>query len=128
MIVPFYHNLSLLCRYYLGGILAVCNFLFLRADKRLYHFENQGLLSYSNLRRGGEIAQGKAKDAGGLTPAKDDSAPLRDCYPRTFARNSDDCYNINKRSQPYPCANYKTTNGPATPYGNSLFFVVRLLK
>ena len=42
--------------------------------------------------RGGEIAQGKAKDAGGLTPANDDNAALRDCYPRTFARNSDDCY------------------------------------
>ena len=42
---------------------------------------------------GGEIAQGKAKDAGGLTPAKDDNAALRDCYSRTFAGNSDDCYN-----------------------------------
>ena len=41
---------------------------------------------------GGEIAQGKAKDAGGLTPAKDDNAALRDCYSRTFAGNSDDCY------------------------------------
>ena len=43
---------------------------------------------------GGEIAQGKAKDAGGLTPAKDDNAALRDCYSRTFAGNSDDCYRI----------------------------------
>ena len=43
---------------------------------------------------GGEIAQGKAKDAGGLTPAKDDNAALRDCYSRTFAGNSDDCYKI----------------------------------
>ena len=30
-------------------------------------------------RRGGEIAQGKAKDAGGLTPAKDNNAASRDC-------------------------------------------------
>ncbi len=36
--------------------------------------------------------QGKAKDAGGLTPAKDDNAAMRALYPRTFARNSDDCY------------------------------------
>ena len=43
---------------------------------------------------GGEIAQGKAKDAGGLTPAKDDNAALRDCYSRTFAGNSDDCYRL----------------------------------
>ena len=31
--------------------------------------------------RGGEIAQGTAKDAGGLMPAKVDSAALLDCYP-----------------------------------------------
>ena len=36
--------------------------------------------------------QGKAEDAGGLTPAKDDNAAMRALYPRTFARNSDDCY------------------------------------
>ncbi len=45
------------------------------------------LFNYSNLqnswqkRRGGETAQGKAKDAGGLTPAKDGNAVLRDCCP-----------------------------------------------
>ena len=38
--------------------------------------------------------QGKAEDAGGLTPAKDDNAAMRPLYPRTFARNSDDCYNF----------------------------------
>ncbi len=43
-------------------------------------------------RRGGEIAQGKADDTGGLTPTKDDSEVLCDCCPQTFARNSDDCY------------------------------------
>ena len=37
--------------------------------------------------------QGKAEDAGGLTPAKDDNAAMRTLYPRAFARNSDDCYN-----------------------------------
>jgi len=51
-------------------------------------------------RKGGEIAQGKAKDAGGLTPAKDDSAALRDCRPRIFARNSDDCYNYSVSRSP----------------------------
>ena len=38
--------------------------------------------------------QGKAEDAGGLTPAKDDNAAMRALYPRTFARNSDDCYSV----------------------------------
>jgi len=38
--------------------------------------------------------QGKAEDAGGLTPAKDDNAAMRALYPRTFAWNSDDCYSI----------------------------------
>lgn len=38
--------------------------------------------------------QGKAKDAGGLTPAKDDNAAMRALYPRTFVRNSDDCYSM----------------------------------
>ena len=38
--------------------------------------------------------QGKAEDAGGLTPAKDDNAAMRPLYPRAFARNSDDCYNL----------------------------------
>ncbi len=38
--------------------------------------------------------QGKAEDAGGLTPAKDDNAAMRTLYPRAFARNSDDCYSI----------------------------------
>ena len=36
--------------------------------------------------------QGKAEDASGLTPAKDDNAAMRTLYPRTFATNSDDCY------------------------------------
>ncbi len=36
--------------------------------------------------------QGKAEDAGGLSPAKDDNAAMRTLYPRTFAWNSDDCY------------------------------------
>ncbi len=36
--------------------------------------------------------QGKAEDAGGLTPAKDDNAAMRTLYPRAFARNSEDCY------------------------------------
>ena len=36
--------------------------------------------------------QGKAEDAGGLTPAKDGNAAMRTLYPRTFAWNSDDCY------------------------------------
>ncbi len=36
--------------------------------------------------------QGKAEDAGGLTPAKDNNAAMRPLYPRAFARNSDDCY------------------------------------
>ena len=36
--------------------------------------------------------QGKAEDAGGLTPAKDDNAAMRPLYPRAFARISDDCY------------------------------------
>ena len=40
--------------------------------------------------------QGKAEDAGGLTPAKDDNAAMRTLYPRTFARNSDDCYSFSK--------------------------------
>ncbi len=54
--------------------------------------------SYSKLqnsrqkRRGGQSVQGKAEDAGGLTPAKDDNAAMRTLYPRTFAWNSDDCY------------------------------------
>ena len=52
---------------------------------------------------GGEIAQGKAKDAGGLTPAKDDNAALRDCYSRTFAGNSDDCYNPQEFDKPRVC-------------------------
>ena len=43
-------------------------------------------------RRGGQSAQGKAEDAGGLAPAKDDNAAMRTLYPRTFATNSDDCY------------------------------------
>ena len=38
--------------------------------------------------------QGKAEDADGLTPAKDDNAAMCALYPRTFARNFDDCYNI----------------------------------
>ena len=38
--------------------------------------------------------QGKAEDAGGLTPAKDDNAAMRALHPRAFARNSDDCYSI----------------------------------
>ncbi len=37
--------------------------------------------------------QGKAEDAGGLTPVKDDNAAMRTLYLRTFARNSYDCYN-----------------------------------
>ena len=55
-------------------------------------------LAYSKLqnsrqkRRGGQSAQGKAEDAGGLAPAKDDNAAMRTLYPRTFATNSDDCY------------------------------------
>ena len=40
--------------------------------------------------------QGKAEDAGGLTPAKDDNAAMRALYPRTFAGNSDDCYRRNQ--------------------------------
>ena len=36
--------------------------------------------------------QGKAEDAGGLTPVKDGNAAMRTLYPRTFAGNSDDCY------------------------------------
>ncbi len=42
--------------------------------------------------------QGKAEDAGGLTPAKDDNAAMRTLYPRAFARNSDDCYKYGNRS------------------------------
>ena len=38
--------------------------------------------------------QGKAEDAGGPTPAKDDNAAMRALYPRTYARNSDDCYKL----------------------------------
>ena len=38
--------------------------------------------------------QGKAEDAGGLTPVKDGNAAMRTLYLRTFARNSDDCYSI----------------------------------
>ena len=36
--------------------------------------------------------QGKAEDAGGLTPAKDGNAAMRPLYPRAFARISNDCY------------------------------------
>ena len=36
--------------------------------------------------------------------------------------------NVNKCSQPRPCANYKATNGPATPDGNFLFLAIRLFK
>ena len=43
--------------------------------------------------------QGKAEDAGGLTPVKDDNAAMRTLYLRTFARNSDDCYKICSRRQ-----------------------------
>ena len=42
--------------------------------------------------------QGKAEDAGGLTPVKDDNAAMRTLYLRTFARNSDDCYRYNNSS------------------------------
>ena len=42
--------------------------------------------------------QGKAEDAGGLTPAKDDNAAMRPLYPRAFARNSDDCYKVQRES------------------------------
>jgi hypothetical protein len=35
---------------------------------------------------------GKAEDAGGLTPAKDDNAAMRALHPRAFARNFGDCY------------------------------------
>ena len=44
--------------------------------------------------------QGKAEDAGGLTPAKDDNAAMRALYPRAFARNSDDCYRMRNRQMP----------------------------
>ena len=44
------------------------NFLF----ESLYNSTHQN--SWQK-RRGGEIAQGKAKDAGGLTPANDDTQP-----------------------------------------------------
>ena len=37
--------------------------------------------------------QGKAGDAGGLTPAKDGNAAMRPLHPRAFARNSEDYYN-----------------------------------
>ncbi len=64
-------------------------------------FEKRGdsfTVSYSKLqnsrpkRRGGQSAQGKAEDAGGLAPAKDDNAAMRTLYPRSFAGYSDDCY------------------------------------
>lgn len=29
-----------------------------------------------------------------MTPVKDDNAVMRDLYPRTFARNFDDCYKL----------------------------------
>ena len=40
------------------------------------------------------MAQGKAEDAGGLTPAKDDNAAMRHLHPRTFVRYFEDCYSI----------------------------------
>ena len=64
-------------------------------------FEKRGdsfTVSYSKLqnsrpkRRGGQSAQGKAEDAGGLAPVKDDNAAIRTLYPRSFAGYSDDCY------------------------------------
>ena len=64
---------------------------------------------------GGEIAQGKAKDAGGLTPAKDDNAALRDCYSRTFAGNSDDCYRTVKTGRDN--MNILVLNGSPQPNG-----------
>ena len=66
---------------------------------------------------GGEIAQGKAKDAGGLTPAKDDNAALRDCYSRTFAGNSDDCYRTVKTGRDN--MNILVLNGSPQPNGNT---------
>ena len=42
--------------------------------------------------------QGKAEDADGLTPAKDDNAALRALYHRAFAWNSDDCYKTASRA------------------------------
>ena len=51
-------------------------------------------------KRGGQRAQGKAEDAGGLTPAKDGNAAMRPLYPRAFARNSDDCYKVQRESAP----------------------------
>ena len=44
--------------------------------------------------------QGKAEDADGLTPAKDDNAALRALYHRAFAWNSDDCYKHSGISAP----------------------------
>ncbi len=41
--------------------------------------------------------QGKAEDAGGLSPVKDDNTAMRTLYLRTFARNSDDCYRLELR-------------------------------
>ena len=50
--------------------------------------------------------QGKAEDAGGLTPAKDGNAAMCALHPRAFARNSDDCYNYN-RNTPVFTVQYK---------------------
>ena len=60
--------------------------------------EHELELSYSKLqnswqkRRGGQSVQGKAEDAGGLSPVKDNNVAMRTLHLRTFARNSDDCY------------------------------------
>ena len=62
--------------------------------------------------------QGKAKDAGGLTPAKDDNAALRALYPRTFARNSDDCYSFAETAKAIP-------RQPFSQTGFKEFFVDR---
>lgn len=40
------------------------------------------------------MAQGKAEDAGWLTPVKDDNEAMRHLYPRTFGGNSAGCSNI----------------------------------
>ena len=61
--------------------------------------------------------QGKAEDADGLSPVKDDNAAMRTLYLRTFARNSDDCYNCDRRRGSFCCADcgYKRSGNCKNP-------------
>lgn len=58
------------------------------------------------------MAQGKAEDAGGLTPVKDDNVAMHHLNPRTFVRNYAGCSN-RKQKEELPCKRTSVSNQPS---------------